>query len=140
MKGKFFDTSILVHAFFVDDSKKHKIAKDFVKRVFEGKEDGIVSNQVLSELFFVLVKKKGIDKEIAEKIIDSFILSRNWKKVSYTFSTIEKAKKIVRKYDIPFWDSLIIATLLENKIRIILTENVKDFKKIEEIEVINPFE
>ena len=134
----FFDTSILVYAFTRDEKRKHEICKRIVKRVFEGKLKGVISNQVLAELFFVLVKKKGIDEEKAETIVDAFILSDNWRKVNYSHKTVERAKKLSIDLNIPFWDSLIIATLLENGIRRIYTENERDFRKVREIKVMNP--
>jgi predicted nucleic acid-binding protein len=42
-------------------------------------------------------------------------------------------------YKIPFWDALIVATMEENSIDTIITENEKDFKKVKWIKTINPF-
>ena len=140
MKDKiFFDTSILVYAFTLEEKKKRRISKKLVEDVFRGKIKGIVSNQVLSELFFVLVEKKKIRKEFAEIITNSFILSEKWKKINYTFETIEKAKRISIEHNLKFWDSLIVATMLENDVKQIYTENEKDFKKVKELKVLNPF-
>jgi predicted nucleic acid-binding protein len=38
-----------------------------------------------------------------------------------------------------FWDALIVATMEENSIDTIITENEKDFKKVKWIKTINPF-
>ncbi len=44
-------------------NEKRKKCKRLVERVFNGFVKGVISNQVLAELFFVLTKKKGIEKE-----------------------------------------------------------------------------
>lgn len=43
-------------------------------------------------------------------------------------------------FGMPYWDALIAETLLENNFSRIYTENVEDFKRITELEVINPLE
>ena len=52
--------------------------------------------------------------------------------------TISKAMGISIKNNMNYWDSLIIATMIENEIFNIYTENAKDFK-IDEVKIINPF-
>jgi predicted nucleic acid-binding protein len=48
--------------------------------------------------------------------------------------------KISKQHKIHFFDSLLAATMQENGISKILTENVKDFNKIAGIEAENPFD
>ena len=134
----FFDTSILVYAFTIDEPKKHEKCKELVKKAFNGMIKGVVSNQVLSELFFVLTRKKGIEEQKAEIIVNSLILSDNWEKINYTHETVEKAKKLAIELNLSFWDALIAATLSENNIDKIYTENEKDFKKLKWLKVKNP--
>jgi len=43
-------------------------------------------------------------------------------------------------YKVHFWDALIAATMIENNVFTIFTENTKDFKKIKGITAINPLE
>lgn len=51
---------------------------------------------------------------------------------------MKKAIAIAKSSKMPIWDSLIIATALENGITKIYTENTKDFKEIARIDAINP--
>ena len=46
--------------------------------------------------------------------------------------------RIVKKLKLHFWDALIAATMIKHGIRVIYTENVKDFAKLREIKAINP--
>jgi predicted nucleic acid-binding protein len=53
--------------------------------------------------------------------------------------TLVKAIEMVESFRAPFWDALIAACMLENGIETIITENERDFKKIPNIIVSNPF-
>lgn len=136
----FFDTTILVYAHDEFEPKKRQICKELSDEVFEGRKIGIVSNQVLAELFSVLTTKmrKPIDAGIAEKIVQNFIESENWIKINYDEKTVKVAMFTSRNNNTTFWDSLIAETMKENGITKIYTENEKDFKKISGIRIINP--
>ena len=60
----FFDTSVLVYSFDYTEHEKRELSKKYVESVFEGKNKGIVSNQVLAELFNVLTR------HVASPLID----------------------------------------------------------------------
>lgn len=47
--------------------------------------------------------------------------------------------KVEASLKVPFWDALIAACMLENGIKIIVTENEKYFRRVAGIRVINPF-
>ncbi len=137
----FYDTSVLVYAYDCAEKGKTAICKEYVKNVFAGNTFGIISNQVLAELFNVLTEQISypLDKEFAESVVNDFILAERWIKLSYDHRTVRKAMATSKKADIPIWDSLIAETMKENSIAEIITENEKDFKKIPGIKVINPF-
>ena len=55
MRGDtFYDTSVLAYAFDASEHEKADIALGLIKKVARGAETGIISNQVLAELFFVV--------------------------------------------------------------------------------------
>jgi len=129
----FFDTSVLVAAFCKEE--KLEKAKELVKKVFFGEIEGYISTQVLAELFYVLHYKKKIDLKTCKMLVEAFKISKNWKILEIRKETINKAIEIKEKYNILFWDALIVATMLENNIKKILTLD-EEFKKVKEIEVI----
>ncbi len=141
MNDEFFvDTNILVYAFDVSEKQKRQIAKNIVEDITKGRKKGVISNQILGELFIVLTNKitNPLNEENAQIIVNGIIDSVNWKKVNYTTSTIHQAMDTVIKEKRPFWDTIITETMLENKIYVILTENTKDFKS-KNITAHNPF-
>lgn len=140
--SRIFDTSVLVYAYNESDPDKHKRSLEITTPVFEGREEGIISNQILGELFNVLTSQKKaqhISKEIAEGLVGDFISSSNWTKINYNIETVRAAMMTARTCNIGFWDALIAQTMLENGVTTIITENEKDFKKIPSISVVNPF-
>src|SRR3989344_1533201 len=136
---KLFDTNILVYAYNTYEAEKRKKCLPLVESVFNGETKGQITNQILGELFHVLAEnmKNPFNSEEAKKIVDSFITSNNWDKFNYDYKTVKKATTYVKDYKIHFWDALIVATMVENNISSIYTENEKDFKKIPGINVIN---
>lgn len=134
----FFDTSILIYAYDKSEPEKQAIASELVKIIFDREMVGYVSNQILSELYFVLTEKKGMPKEDAETVVLSFLDSDSWIKVSYGIQTVKETVKSAKTLAVIFWDILIAETMKENGINKIYTENEKDFKKIPGIKVINP--
>lgn len=137
----FVDTNILVYSLDIRDEEKHTRAREFVKKIFEGKIDATVSNQVLSEFVSVSTTRVGnpIDFETASKFIAGILKNSNWIKITYDSETVLKAGGIAKECKVHFWDALIAATMIENGVFEIITENVKDFKKIPGIQAKNPF-
>ena len=136
----FFDTTILVYAHDITETTKRNICKPLIESVFKGESLGVVSNQVLAELFSVLTTKMkaSLPKEVAEKIVLDFIESSSWNKINYDTNTVKIAMFTSKIHNTSFWDSLICETMKENGIDKIYTENEKNFKKIPGIKVINP--
>ena len=131
----FVDTNILIYCFDSSDTKKKNDAFLLIKKLISEKTL-CFSNQILAEFAIVSTKKLKLDSETARKIIDDLFQAAHI--YNYTEKTILSALDISKKDNISFWDALIVATMLENKITIIYTENTKDFLKCKQISVINP--
>ena len=132
------DTNILVYAYERETSVKKKKAEGLIGKCFNGIINLVVSNQNLSEFVFVTTKKANLSSNQAKLIVDDIINIGCFRKIDYSAETILSAIEITDIYKVPFWDSLIAATMKENGIFNIYTENVKDFK-IPWINAVNPF-
>lgn len=137
----FFDTSTLVYAFDTSDPEKHEIALGLVHDILADKEKGIVSGQVLAELYNVLTGyvSNPLSGDEAATIISDFVDASGWIKLDYKTATVKRAASASTKHGIKIWDALIAETMKENEIYTIITENEKDFKKIPGIRAVNPF-
>jgi len=134
------DTNIFVYAYDIHEINKREKCLGIVKSVFTGVEKAYISNQILGELFYVLTQnmKKPLSAEMAEEVVISIIESNNWLKIDYNHKTVMKAIAYTKRFKIPFWDALIVATMIENNVFTIYTEDEKDFSGIPGLEVVNP--
>lgn len=131
------DTNLLVYAAEKDQSDKAQKSKDLVNKCWRGEEILAVSCQNLAEFVFATTRKAKLNLEEA-KVFAGFIAEFNgFKKIEYNANTVLSAIEIANEFKTSFWDSLLAATMRENGIFNIYTENVNDFK-IPWIKAVNP--
>ncbi|MEK6981705.1 MAG: PIN domain-containing protein [Candidatus Micrarchaeota archaeon] len=132
------DSNILVYAFDISDGKKRDHANEVIRKYLEN-ECAVISVQNIGEFCKNVCEKIPNKlsyqqaKEISQDIIYSFQV------VLYTPETFLRALDLSSSFGIHFWDALIAATMQENNIKEIITENVSDFEKVPWIKAINPF-
>ncbi len=135
------DTNILVYAYDESEGKRHEICKRLIDDCWSLKKKYSIAIQNLSEFYVVITKKieKPVPMEMAKEIIGDIIEFQNWIVLNYDMHTILSAIEINMKYKVHYWDALIAATMRENNIFCVYTEN-GDFKSISWLKAINPFE
>ena len=132
------DTNILVYAFSQDEGDKSKKSRELIKNCWNGNVNFAVSNQNLAEFIYVSVKKTNVDIKKLRIIIDYVLNFKGFEKIDYSTKTILSAIDIANEFKMSFWDSLLVATMKENSVFNIYTENAKDFK-MGWINAVNPF-
>ena len=135
----FLDTNILVYAFDLAEAEKQPIAYKILQQATQGREKFHISNQVLAELSRTLTHKlaKPYTQEETIEILTLFQLP-TWIIYSYRLSTLTQALRLQQQNTISFWDALIVATMMENHVYQIYTEDMT-FSKIHGIKAVNPF-
>ena len=138
----FLDTNILVYAFDNSEKRKQKIAAEILDKCFTGQKIYALSSQNLAEFFLVITDKieRPLTVEDAKNVIIKINNFKGIRKLSYNSDTVIKSILISERNNIKIWDSLLIATMLDNDIFNIYTENEKDFNRIKNINVVNPFQ
>jgi predicted nucleic acid-binding protein len=134
------DTNILVYAFDADSGRKNFTAKELIGRSWRGKERYAVSTQNLAE-FSVVVREKvahPVPSDDVRQFLSLVMRSREWQVLGYTAKTIIRAHEIRDEYKLHFWDALLAATMEENTVRTIITEDAH-FRNVPWITVQNPF-
>lgn len=136
MKGKMFlDSNILVYSSLQDDKEKHDIVLNLWRQL-EGNFI-FVSTQVVNEVYVSLLKHALTDKDIQNivlKIIDVCNVS------VITIDSIKSAWKLKKQYNLSYWDSLIVASAMENNCDILYSEDMQDRQTLEDkLKIINPF-
>lgn len=139
-EASLIDTNIIVHGYVLLRAGKHRIARNIIEEIWK-KGNGITALQNLCEFFSVVTKQveNPMPLELARKIIEQILTSPKWQIIDRDEKAVLKAMDLVEKSRVPFWDALIAASMLENGIKNIFTENEKDFKRVPGIRVINPF-
>ena len=126
------DSNILIYAFGKQDNSKNKIAREIIS------ECNIISLQAINETVFVLKRKFNFSVKDLQEIIQFF-------KEKYTIKntdiqTLETAMAVVDKYQYSFWDSMMLASALENGCSVIYSEDMQHDQTIErKLKIINPF-
>jgi predicted nucleic acid-binding protein len=131
MKDNFLDSNIFLYAFSTKDIIKQKIASQIVT------ENQIISVQVINEVSVNLIKKFHLN----EIEIESFIIScyNRYKIIELNKFIFLKASSIRRKYNISYYDSLIISAAIYSNANILYSEDMQHNIKIENLTIINPF-
>ena len=134
----FFDSSIICYAFDLREPRKRAICLELIRQVLNSEIRGVVSNQVLGEVFYATVRKFGLPADQAFTIVDGIVRSDKWRKVDYTCETIDVAARKSSQSRMHFWGAVIMETMKENGIRKVFAENVRDFADVKGIEAVNP--
>ncbi|MBK7107317.1 MAG: PIN domain-containing protein [Ignavibacteriae bacterium] len=119
----FFDTNLIVYMFDKSESVKREKVKDLLNQFF-GKARLIISTQVVNE--FLNVSLKYVENSLTEKkALDKIdFLNELFEIVSLDLGTIVVALNIKNKYKFSYWDSLIIASAIENECNLLFTEDL----------------
>jgi predicted nucleic acid-binding protein len=139
MKDKFFlDTNILVYSFDSSEPDKQKISRNLIKDgLKEG--NGCISYQVIQEFLNVATRRFSTPLSYEDSRI---FLSTVLELLCEIYSSIDlyhSALEITERWKYAFYDALIIAAALQNKCRILYSEDLQDGQMIQELKILNPF-
>src|SRR3990172_6124200 len=141
MANVFIDSNLLVYGFIETRNNEEKDKRDKIILLLErenNKNNIIISVQVINEFHWILKRKYDVNEsEIRNKVINAILLIAE---VTSVDLKIYKSAFVIRdKYAISFWDSLIVASALENDCSILYSEDMQDGQVIEEkLKIINP--
>lgn len=132
------DSNVLIYAYEKEESSKKIKAGELIGNCFHGNLHLAISNQNLVEFTSVITKKGKLSFEQVKVEVEDIINFAGFIKINYSPETILSAIEIANEFKMSFWDSLLAATMRENGIFNIYTENAKDFK-MPWINAVNPF-
>jgi predicted nucleic acid-binding protein len=136
MRDKIFvDSNIILYSYSKTELDKNKIANALIFSF----DEILVSTQVINEVTNILFKKFQLDSVDIENVL--LEIDNNFKIVNFSLTTQIKAIKIKKKYKLQYYDSLILATALENNCTVLYSEDMQHRQIIEDqLKIINPFE
>lgn len=133
----FIDSNIFIYTLLEGTKNNEKRIKsiNFLEEISE--KSIIISTQVLGEIFNVLSRRYNFEKkEIISKLE---ILSETVNVKPLNLETVKKSWNVFQYGNYSYYDSLIIASALENKCSILYTEDMNNGHIIENLKIINPF-
>ncbi|HIH44754.1 MAG TPA: PIN domain-containing protein [Candidatus Methanoperedenaceae archaeon] len=142
MKDKIalIDSNMLSYVFDSGEPEKRRVCSELVADCWRGNRKFAVSIQNLSEFYVIVTRKitNPIPEKTAKRFIELIIDFEGWSVLSSASRTVVSAIDISSEYRINYWDALLAATMRENSVFSIYTED-GDFRKIPWIKVENPF-
>jgi len=133
----FVDTNILVYAYDRGAGDRHEKALSLIEQLWQ-KGNGTLSTQVLQE-FYVNVRRKAqqpVTAEQARSLISDYLA---WDPIINDGAAMLEAIDLEKRYQLSFWDSLIIAAAQKGGASIICSEDFNHGQKFGSVEVLNPF-
>lgn len=132
--NNFIDSNILIYAHTIQDERKMKIAQSILSS-----EQIIMANtQIINESINVFIKRFKIPLKDIQKIISQTFLYLPIKNINDL--TILLGLRICGKYFYSYYDSLIIASALQNECSVLYSEDLHHNQKIEKsLTIVNPF-
>src|ERR1700676_1540495 len=139
MSGRFFlDTNIFVYSFDASSPKKTAQSTKLIRRAI-ATHGGIVSYQVVQEFFNVALHRfaKPMSGTDAEQYLSSAL--RPLLSVHSSPALYGEALRIRARFQLAWYDSLIVASAIEGQCDVLYSEDFQDGQQIGSVTISNPF-
>jgi predicted nucleic acid-binding protein len=131
----FVDSNVLLYALDDADPRKQRVARDWRAELWRSGM-GRVSFQVLSEFYVNAVRLNPAASNEARAEVRDLLA---WNPVAVDAAVIARGWKLQDRYQLSYWDSLIVAAAKVAACGFLLTEDLQDGQKMDGVEVVNPF-
>ena len=137
MSDRFFvDTNILLYAHDSGTGIKHERARDLMDRLWSLRQ-GVLSTQVLQE--FAISLRRKISPPLSTRETREWITQyMRWEVVVNTSRSVLNALEIEERYQISFWDALIVQAAESVGAETLYTEDLSDGQSYGTVRVVNP--
>ena len=128
------DTNILVYA-ALEQGQKTAPAREVLQAL--SIRDAPIALQCLGEFYHVVTRKYGFDGRQARLAIarwrDAFVVR------AAGVETLDRAMHAAERHHLNFWDALLIATLREQGVGVLFSEDMQNGQVIDGVRIVNPF-
>ena len=133
----FIDSNILVYAYCRDVPVKQRLAQELVEDCLRY-GIGVISPQVLGEFFVTVTQKlsRGLSVAHAHREMENF---QGLSVIDIDRAMVMKAMDIKVRYQVHYWDALIIASAQRAGCRTIMSEDLPHGQKYGSLVVKDPF-
>jgi predicted nucleic acid-binding protein len=131
----FVDTNIFIYSVDLADPKKQRASQSWLAELWAD-GNGRISFQVLQEFYSKVYQKDPAAREAARAAIRDLLA---WNPVPVNAEILDRSWKIQDRYQLSFWDSLIVAAAKSASCRYLLTEDLQDGQSLDGLLVVSPF-
>ncbi|WP_076997175.1 PIN domain-containing protein [Variovorax sp. KK3] len=131
----FFDTNVLVYCVDPRDAAKQARARELVASASAGNA-GMVSTQVLIELFSVLTRKQKIPEAIAAELVQAYTL---WPVVDSDLKLCQSATATAVEHGLSIFDAMIVQAAIRSGADILYSEDLQHGREFGPLKLVNPF-
>ena len=133
----FVDTNVLVYSRDASEPRKQQQAMAWMAHLWSTKT-GNLSYQVLQEFYITVTAKlqPGLDPENARKDVRSLLV---WHPIVVNDRVLENAWHIQDRFQISWWDALVVSAAQLADCRYLLTEDLQENQEFGSLRVTNPF-
>jgi predicted nucleic acid-binding protein len=133
----FVDTNILVYAEDRAAGRKRDIARDLLVRLWND-ESGVVSVQVLQELYVTLTRKlrHPLSPARASEIVNQYL---TWQVVDNDGDLLIAAMALQQRASLSLWDALVVEAAASAGCERLYSEDLNPRQRFGSVEVVNPF-
>lgn len=133
----FVDAGVLLCADDGADPAKHLRAREWLKVLWTSR-CGRLSTQVLTEYYANATKqlKPPMQQGDARAEVRRY---QHWKPWQIDHQTVETAWAIEARFQVNWWDALIVAAAQHQGCRYVLTEGLPHGQQIDSVQILNPF-
>ena len=134
---EFVDTNVMVHAHDKSAGRRHDVAKELERRLWESGRGG-PSVQVLQEFCVAVTKKtrRPLDPEETRQVIHHLAL---WRTFAPEAADVFGAIDLARKHDVSFWGAMILRSAGQLGCDIVWSEDLNPEQTYGVVRVANPF-
>ena len=133
----FVDTNLFVYARDATEPEKQQRVSAWLRALWQSRQ-GRVSVQVLTEYYVTVTQKlkPGLSREQAWADLRNLAA---WRPTPTTFELVEQAWHLQSRYQLSWWDALIIAAARATRCEFLLTEDLQDGQLFDSLRVVDPF-
>ena len=133
----FVDTNVFVYRHDLSDPAKQALADEWIELLVRTRT-GRLSYQVLQELYATLTRSRGqrFGRSEARDIVEALLV---WQPIGIDNAVLQRAWLAEERYQISWWDSLIVAAAQASTCQILLTEDLQDGQVFDGVRVVDPF-
>ena len=134
----FIDTNVFIYHLDSSDTRKHHIAEGIVREALT-RGNGCISTQVVQECLNVALRKAQVALTIdaARRYLD--VVLAPLVQVTANEALYHRALDAQARWQVSFYDSLIVAGALTAGCKTLLSEDLQHGQRLDGLTVVNPF-